>query len=97
MIGNLVVQGAQMLLVLLLAPLFTGFVRKVKARELGDYSARVLAARALRAALAPNPALPEAPRLWAALQAAGGGTWAGCVYDTDKIIAALAAGRALPP
>ena len=31
---DLVVQGAQMLLVLLLAPLLTGFVRKVKARLL---------------------------------------------------------------
>jgi formate hydrogenlyase subunit 4 len=34
MIGNLAVQGTQMLLVLVLAPLFTGFVRKVKARLL---------------------------------------------------------------
>ena len=31
---DLAVQGAQMLLVLLLAPLLTGFVRKVKARLL---------------------------------------------------------------
>jgi formate hydrogenlyase subunit 4 len=34
LIRDLAVQGAQMLLVLLLAPLFTGFVRKVKARLL---------------------------------------------------------------
>ena len=34
LIGDLVVQGAQMALVLLLAPLLTGFVRKVKARLL---------------------------------------------------------------
>ncbi len=34
LIRDLVVQGAQMLLVLLLAPLFTGYVRKVKARLL---------------------------------------------------------------
>jgi len=34
LIFDLAVQGAQMLLVLLLAPLFTGFVRKVKARLL---------------------------------------------------------------
>src|SRR5205807_8169101 len=33
-ISDLTIQGAQMLLVLLLAPLFTGFVRKVKARLL---------------------------------------------------------------
>jgi formate hydrogenlyase subunit 4 len=34
LIGDLAIQGAQMLLVLLLAPLLTGFVRKVKARLL---------------------------------------------------------------
>jgi formate hydrogenlyase subunit 4 len=34
LIPDLIVQGAQMMLVLLLAPLFTGFVRKVKARLL---------------------------------------------------------------
>jgi formate hydrogenlyase subunit 4/hydrogenase-4 membrane subunit HyfE len=34
LIRDLTIQGAQMLLVLLLAPLFTGFVRKVKARLL---------------------------------------------------------------
>jgi putative YjhG/YagF family dehydratase len=55
---------------------------------------RVLAGRAPRQDLAPNAALPEDTRLWAALQSAGGGTWAGCVYDADKIIASLEAGRA---
>jgi xylonate dehydratase len=54
-----------------------------------EEGARVLAARAPRPDLAPNPALPEDTRLWAALQCAGGGTWAGCVYDADRIIAAL--------
>ncbi len=34
LIRDLAIQGAQMLLVLMLAPLFTGFVRKVKARLL---------------------------------------------------------------
>ena len=34
LIGDLAIQGVQMLLVLMLAPLFTGFVRKVKARLL---------------------------------------------------------------
>ena len=34
LIRDLIIQGVQMLLVLLLAPLFTGFVRKVKARLL---------------------------------------------------------------
>jgi putative YjhG/YagF family dehydratase len=54
---------------------------------------RLLAKRASRQDLAANPALPEDTRLWAALQSAGGGTWAGCVYDADKIIQALESGR----
>jgi xylonate dehydratase len=51
--------------------------------------ARVLAARAPRADLAPDPALPDDTRLWAALQQAGGGAWGGCVYDVDAIVRRL--------
>jgi dihydroxyacid dehydratase/phosphogluconate dehydratase len=36
-----------------------------------------------------STALPDDTRLWAALQAASGGSWGGCVYDTDAIVAAL--------
>lgn len=54
---------------------------------------KVLEARASRKDLAPNPALPEDTRLWAALQLASGGTWAGCVYDPEAITAALKAGQ----
>jgi xylonate dehydratase len=54
-----------------------------------EEGARVLAARPARPDLAPHPALPNDTRLWAALQQAGGGTWGGCVYDVDAIIAAL--------
>jgi len=39
--------------------------------------------------LAPHERLPDDTRLWAALQRASGGTWAGCVYDVDRIVAAL--------
>jgi putative YjhG/YagF family dehydratase len=52
-----------------------------------------LARRASRTDLAANPGLPEDTRLWAALQLAGGGTWAGCVYDAEKIIQALQGSR----
>jgi putative YjhG/YagF family dehydratase len=46
--------------------------------------------------LAPHPRLPADTRLWAALQRASGGTWAGCVYDVDRILAVIDAGmRAL--
>ena len=44
--------------------------------------------------LAPHESLPDDTRLWAALQRASGGTWAGCVYDVDRIIAALELGAA---
>jgi len=54
---------------------------------------RVLAARATRTDLMPDPALPEDTKLWAALQLAGGGTWAGCVYDPEQIVAKIKAGQ----
>ena len=69
-------------------------VRKFSPEE----GARVLAGRATREDLAPHPALPDDTRLWAALQAASGGTWAGCVFDTERIEALLKAGQeALDP
>jgi len=43
--------------------------------------------------LAPQAGLPADTRLWAALQRASGGAWAGCVYDVDRIVGALEAGR----
>jgi putative YjhG/YagF family dehydratase len=43
--------------------------------------------------LSPDPELPDDTRLWAALQSLGGGTWGGCVYDPDAILAAIEAGR----
>ena len=60
-----------------------------------EQGAEVLAARTLRADLAAHPALPADTRLWAALQQAGGGTWGGCVYDVDAIVAALGRGMAM--
>jgi putative YjhG/YagF family dehydratase len=48
--------------------------------------ARVLAERQSRPDLAADPDLPDDTRLWAALQAVGGGTWGGCVYDVDAIV-----------
>ena len=54
-----------------------------------EEGARVLARRAPRPDLAPDPNLPADTRLWAALQSVSGGTWGGCVYDVDAIIARL--------
>ena len=39
--------------------------------------------------LAPHSALPADTRLWAALQRVSGGTWGGCVYDVEIILARL--------
>jgi len=52
-----------------------------------------LARRTLRPDLAADPALPNDTRLWAALQNASGGPWGGSVYDVDRIIGLLEAGR----
>jgi len=57
-----------------------------------EEGSRRLAARGAREDLAPHPDLPDDTRLWAALVQASGGTWAGCVYDTDAIVAQLARG-----
>ena len=54
---------------------------------------RVLGERTLRPDLAPEAELPDDTKLWAALQNVGGGTWGGCVYDVDAIVATLEAGR----
>jgi putative YjhG/YagF family dehydratase len=54
---------------------------------------RLLASRPLRPDLRPDPLLPDDTRLWAALQAVGGGTWGGCVADVEAIIDALSAAR----
>ena len=57
-----------------------------------DAAADLLTKREPHPSLAPHPDLPADTRLWAALQAVSGGVWAGCVYDVDKITAALQAG-----
>ena len=57
-----------------------------------EEGAKVLAARASREDLAPAANLPADTRLWAALQQAGGGTWGGCVYDVESVLALLEAG-----
>jgi dihydroxyacid dehydratase/phosphogluconate dehydratase len=49
----------------------------------------LLRSRTPHPGLAPHERLPDDSRLWAALQRASGGTWAGCVYDVDRIVAAL--------
>jgi xylonate dehydratase len=66
---------------------FVGADGKTYSREEG---AAILAAREGHPNLAPNKALPDDTRMWAALQQLGGGAWGGCVYDADAVINALA-------
>ncbi|MCC6234452.1 MAG: YjhG/YagF family D-xylonate dehydratase [Verrucomicrobiales bacterium] len=54
-----------------------------------DAATALLEQRAPAEGLAPHPLLPADTRLWAALQSASGGTWGGCVFDVDAILARL--------
>ena len=53
-----------------------------------------LAARPRNPVLQPDPRVPADTRLWSALQNASGGSWAGCVYDAERISELLAKGLA---
>jgi len=54
---------------------------------------RILAERKARPDLAPYADMPDDTRLWAALQEISGGAWAGCVFDAERILRTLQAGR----
>ena len=64
-------------------------VGEVDDRFDAEEGAKRLAKRATRDDIAPHSALPDDTRLWAALQGVGGGTWGGCVFDVDQIVARL--------
>ncbi|MFC4807754.1 YjhG/YagF family D-xylonate dehydratase [Paenibacillus sp. GCM10023250] len=70
------------------------FVGEGETRFAPEAGAAILAARPPHPELAADPALPDDTRLWAALQAASGGTWRGSIYDVDRIIETLQAGMA---
>ena len=53
---------------------------------------KLLQTRSAHPGLQPHPDLPDDTRLWAALQQASGGTWAGCVYDVEQIEEVIKAG-----
>jgi putative YjhG/YagF family dehydratase len=59
-----------------------------KSIEIGD---RLIALRQAHSQLSADPEIHDDTRLWAALQAASGGTWGGCVFDVDTIIQKLQA------
>ncbi len=61
-----------------------------------EAAAAELAAREPRPDLAPHAELPADTKLWALLQSLSGGAWSGCVYDYDRIRAALDHAGAAP-
>lgn len=65
------------------------FIGKGRRRFSSREGTKILSRRKPRKDLSPDPALPDDTRLWANLQMCGGGAWRGCVYDPDRIIAAL--------
>ncbi len=69
------------------------FIGQEEERFSPEAGAEILALRAPHPELQPDPQLPDDTRLWAALQAASGGTWRGSVYDVDRIIEVLNAGH----
>ena len=50
----------------------------------GDFDAR-----SIHPNLREDPDMPDSVKLWAALQSTGGGTWGGCVTDTEEAIKRL--------
>jgi putative YjhG/YagF family dehydratase len=52
----------------------------------------LLRVRSIHPQVKRHAQLPDDTRLWAALQHASGGTWAGCIYDVDKILEVIEAG-----
>ncbi len=71
----------------------TGTVNLVTEEEGVEGGNKLIARRDLTPDMGPDPLLPDDTRLWAALQDVSGGTWAGAVYDVDKILKVIAAGK----
>ena len=65
----------------------SGTINLIKTGDGADFESRPI-----HPDVARDPDLPDDTRLWAALQQASGGTWAGSIYDVDKIIEVIEAG-----
>ena len=52
-----------------------------------------LSAREFRNDLSADPELPDETRLWAALQNVSGGAWRGSIYDVERILEVIEAGK----
>ncbi|WP_033827578.1 YjhG/YagF family D-xylonate dehydratase [Bacillus andreraoultii] len=69
------------------------FIGTEDRRMTPEEGAKILAARESNSKMGPDADLPEDTRLWAALQSISGGTWRGCVYDVDRILEVIEAGK----
>ena len=69
------------------------FVGTEKKKLFPDQASEVLNSRSSNPQLGCDPRLHADTKLWAALQNVSGGTWGGCVFDTEKIIQTLKAGE----
>lgn len=69
------------------------FIGSEEAKISYEEGAKILESREPHPEMKPDPDLPDDTRLWAALQSASGGTWRGCIYDVDRIIEVLEAGK----
>lgn len=69
------------------------FVGEGNRRYSPETGQEVLKARPPHPDLKSGDTLPDDTRLWAALQNVSGGTWAGCIYDLEKIIEILNASK----
>ncbi len=69
---------------------FIGHGDEIFGKEEGT---KILNERTPHQGLQQDPDLPDDTKLWAALQAVSGGTWRGSVYDVDRIIETLEAGK----
>jgi putative YjhG/YagF family dehydratase len=70
------------------------FIGEGEERLSPEEGARILEKRLLHPDLEADPDIPDDTRLWAALQSVSGGTWKGSIYDVDRIIETLEAGKA---
>lgn len=70
-----------------------GSINMLGADDTIESGTALLASRPLRRDLRADKDLPDDTRLWAALQDIGGGAWGGSVYDVEKILKVIEAGR----
>jgi dihydroxyacid dehydratase/phosphogluconate dehydratase len=70
-----------------------GSVNLLGSDDTVDSGTSMLMSRPMRPDLRADKNLPDDSRLWAALQDIGGGAWGGSVYDVERILKVIEAGK----